>query len=238
MKKNIIIFMMGIVLLFSFTGCHNNKETSNADAVKFKEEYEALNNTKNEKNGKQHRVLDFDEDNSFIYTSASEIIKMMEDKENFVVYFGFASCPWCRSAIPTLMEVADDLELYPIYYVDVKEIRDTKVINEEGKVVTEKEGTEEYYQLLEKMDSVLENYTLTNQDGNEVETGEKRIYAPNIVSVIDGEAVELTDGISPNQTDAYMELTDKMKKESYDKIKSSIKSVAEIKNTCSTGTKC
>ena len=67
-----------------------------------------------------------------------------------------------------------------------------------------------------------EHFMLTDQNGNEVDTGKKRIYAPNIVAVVAGEVKEMTDGISGKQTDAYMELTSDMVQESYDKIKCSI----------------
>lgn len=236
MKKSITLLFVGIILI-SLTGCSNNNSEV-PDALKFKEEYEILNGDKNENNGKKYRTLKINEDNSIVYKSAGEIIEMMEHNETFVVYFGFASCPWCRSVIPTLMEVSNDLELYPIYYVDVLNIRDTMVIEEKGNIVTERQGTDEYYQLLEKMDSVLESYVLINEDGEEIDTGEKRIYAPNIVSVVDGKTLKLTDGISDNQDDAYMELTDEILEESYDKIKCSIQCVVDKKKTCSSKTKC
>lgn len=239
MKKSIIMVMLGMVLLFSFTGCSKKEESIEVtDAFKFKEEYELLNDTVNESNGKKYRTLEIDKNNSIIYKSADEIVGMMENDETFVVYFGFASCPWCRSIIKPLLEVADDLEISSIYYVDVKDVRDVMELDDDGNVVTKKEGTDAYYKLLEKMDSVLDEYVLMDEDGNEVSINEKRIYAPNIVSVIEGEAVELTDGISDRQTDGYMELTDEMEEESYEKIKCSIKCVVDAKEVCSAKTKC
>ena len=44
----------------------------------------------------------------------------------------------------------------------------------------------------------------------EVPIEEKRIYAPNIVLVKNGEAVKLITGLSPNETDPYQELTPEM----------------------------
>ena len=239
MKKSIIMVMLGMVLLFSFTGCSKKEESIEVtDAFKFKEEYELLNDTVNESNGKKYRTLEIDENNSIVYKTVDEIVDMMEDDETFVVYFGFASCPWCRSIIKPLLEVGDDLEISSIYYVDVKEVRDVMELDDDGNVVTKKEGTDAYYKLLEKMDSVLDEYILMDEDGNEVSTNEKRIYAPNIVSVIEGEAVELTDGISDKQTDGYMELIDEIEEESYEKIKCSIKCVVDAKEVCSAKTKC
>lgn len=233
MKKIIMIILLIVLLV----GCSSKGEQL-SDSLKFKEEYESLNDEKNENNGKKYRTLNIDGDNSFVYKEASDIVDMMDNKETFVVYFGFASCPWCRSIILPLIKVTNDLEIYRVYYVDVKEIRDTMTIDENGEIIIEKKGTDDYYQLMERLDSVLENYMLTDQNGNEVDTGKKRIYAPNIVAVVAGEVKEMTDGISGKQTDAYMELTSDMVQESYDKIKCSIECVADNKKVCSLKTKC
>ena len=91
---------------------------------------------------------------------------------------------------------------------------------------------------LEKMDNILEDYTITDNDGDEIKTGEKRIYAPNIVAVIDGDAVQLTDGVSSKQTDGYMNITNEMEEESYDKIKCAIECVADSKEICSAKKQC
>ena len=228
-----------VVIICLFAGCSSKEEnTLKNDSQKFKEEYEILNGEKNENNGKIYRSLKIDEDNNFIYKSAKDIIEMMEDEESFVVYFGFSSCPWCRSIIKPLIDVSSDLDIYPIYYVDVKDIRSTIVVNDEGKIEVKKEGTKDYYELLDKMENVLEDYTITDNDGDEIKTGEKRIYAPNIVAVIDGDAVQLTDGISSKQTDGYMDITNEMEKESYDKIKCAIECVLDSKEICSAKKKC
>lgn len=238
MMKKIIIVL--ILVVFILTGCGksgSDLKTDKSDAGTFKQEYEKLNGQENDK-GAKYRHIDIAEDNPFVYKDAADIVEMMEAKESFVVYFGFASCPWCRSVILPLISVAEDLGINTIYYVDVKEIRDVLVIDDNGKIVTSKEGSKDYYKLLEKMDAVLEKYMLTDNNKQEVDTLEKRIYAPNIVTVLDGEAVKMTDGISAKQTDAYMELNEEMLSESYDKIKCSIECILEKKEVCSAKTKC
>lgn len=240
MKKRMIMFTVLLVSLFMVTACNHQEanKVGQSDAEKFKEEYETLNGTTREKDGKTIRTIEISTDNPMVYADENEIIEMMEDEKSFVVYFGFSDCPWCRSAIPTLIEVAKDLGLDKIYYVDVKKIRDTMAIDEEGNVITETKGTDGYYGLLKKFDNVLDDYTLKDEDNNEVETGEKRIYAPNIVAVVEGNPVELTDGISEKQTDGYMELTNEMQEESYNKIKCTIQCVADENKTCSAKSSC
>ena len=156
---------------------------------------------------------------------------MMEEKKSFVVYFGFDSCPWCRSVVENVSKISKELD-EDIYYVDVKEIRDVYELDDENKPELTKEGDKNYLKLIKKLDSVLKEYTLTTDDDNEVKVGEKRIYAPNIVSIIDGSAKELTTGLSDKQTDGYMNLTDEMKQESYKKIKKIVQEVVNHNNTC------
>ena len=180
---------------------------------------------------KKYRTVKIDSKNKIVYSSAKEVLKMMEEKKSFVVCFGFDSCPWCRSVVENVSKISKELD-EDIYYVDVKEIRDVYELDDENKPKLTKEGDKNYLKLIKKLDSVLKEYTLTTDDDNEVKVGEKRIYAPNIVSIIDGSAKELTTGLSDKQTDGYMTLTDEMKQESYKKIKKVVQEVVNHNNTC------
>lgn len=237
MKKRSIFVILAVITLLIITGCTYEEKEKVSDAVKFKEEYESLNGEKVDGSDDVYREIEIPEDNPFVYADANDIITMMDNNETFVIYFGFAKCPWCRSVLPTLIDVSEELDLEKIYYVDVSEIRDKLDIDEDGKVITVKEGSEGYLGLLNRLDKVLEDYTLIYED-EEITTGEKRIYAPNVVSVVNGQAKELETGISGEQTDAYMELTDDMKKDTYNKFKCSIKCVLENKNSCSSKNAC
>ena len=203
--KKIIILLVGIMSIFFFAGCNSS---TTEDASKFKEEYESLNGQVREKDGKEIRTISIPDNNPMIYKEANDIVSLMDNKDTFLVYFGFSDCPWCRSVIPYLIEEAKNNNIKKIYYVDVKEIRDVLSISEEGKVIIDKEGTEGYYNLLKKLDNVLSDYNLVDSEGNKIDTNEKRIYAPNIVAVKDGKAIALTSGISEKQTNGYMELSD------------------------------
>lgn len=210
----LVLIALGVGIYYLFFKKVDNKVISE-DAIKFKEEYESLNDKTIESNGKVYRTVNISEDNPFVYKTAEEIAEMIENDESFIVYFGFKTCPWCRSVISTLDQVAHDKNIKKIYYVDVLDIRDTLTVNSKNKVETTKEGTEGYYKLLKLMDNVLEKYTLTNSKGKEIDTDEKRIYAPNVAVIIKGNAEKLVSGNSEKQTDAYMELTDEMVKETY-----------------------
>lgn len=237
MKRRSILVIIAIVILLIITGCSYDKKEEKADSLKFKEEYESINGDVIEGTDYKVRTLNIPEDNPIVYAEANDIISMMDNNETFVVYFGFNSCPWCRSVLPVLLDVAKDLNLKKIYYVDVKDIRDRLDVDEDGNIITVKEGSEGYIGLLARLDDVLEDYIL-EVDGKEIETEEKRIYAPNVVSIVNGKAKELETGISDELDDPFMELTDKIKKETYNKFKCSIKCVLENKNSCSSKHAC
>lgn len=231
--KKILIISLACVLAFTTTACSLFKKT---DAVKFKEEYESLNGEKSKKTGKINRSVNISKDNVFVYKKASDIVDAINNKETFAVYFGFSECPWCRSVISTLSEVATDIGIDEIYYVDVSDIRDELEVKN-GKVVTKKQGDKSYMELLKLLDNVLDDYTLTDDSDKEISTSEKRIYAPNVVSVVAGKAIKKDTGISDKQTNPYMKLTAKMKKETYNKFKCVLDCIVETNNTC-TKEKC
>lgn len=225
MKKKVLIILICVAILL-VAGCSAKEES---DALKFKKEYEALNGVEND-NGKIIRTLDISSDNPFVYQTAEEIVERMDNSESFVVYFGFAKCPWCRSMLEQLISSAQDHNIKTIYYVDVLEIRDIYEYKE-GELKRTKEGTKGYNDLIEKMAEVLSDYTLT-VDEEVLEVGEKRIYAPNVVAVVDGKATKMVEGISSLLTDPYMELTEEIKKESYDSFECLWKCLVEESTVC------
>ena len=233
MKKILII----IIIMFTLVGC-SNKEEVITDAIKFKNEYEELNDKKTNYGDYYYRSLNIDSDNPIIYKSAKEVLNMIDNKESFAIYFGFADCPWCRSVVETMISVSEELNISNIYYVDVKGIRDVLKINDNGEVITSKEGTDDYYKLLDKLSNILDDYILTSKEGKEVNTNTKRIYDPNIVAVVDGIATKMTTGISDKQTDAYMDLDEEIRQESYDIIKCTLEGLKEETTVCTMDNKC
>ena len=224
----IVTVLAAIVLVLNIQKVISNN--SQTDDIKFKEEYEKLNGTKNDQ-GKKYREITIDSKNKMVYKTTEEVLDLIDKKKSFVLYFGFDTCPWCRSVVPTLASISKELN-QEVYYIDVKDIRDTFELDDDNKPKLVKKGSKDYSKLLEKLESVLEDYTLTDSDNNEIKVGEKRIYAPSIVSVIDGKAKELTTGISDKQTDGYMKLTKEMEKDTYNKIKKVLKQVSDKNNTC------
>ena len=207
----IVTVLAAIVLVLNIQKVISNN--SQIDGIKFKEEYEKLNSKKNDQ-GKKYREITIDSKNKIVYKTTEEVLNLIDKKKSFVLYFGFDTCPWCRSVVPTLASISKELN-QEVYSIDVKDIRDTFELDDDNKPKLVKKSSKDYSKLLEKLEPVLEDYTLTDSDNNEIKVGEKRIYAPSIVSVIDGKAKELTTGISDKQTDGYMKLTKEMEKDTY-----------------------
>ena len=237
MKDN-KLFMIIVTVLAAVVLVLNIQKviTNNTDNIKFKEEYEKLNGKKNDQ-GKKYREITIDSKNKIVYKTTEEVLDLIDKKKSFVLYFGFDTCPWCRSVVPTLASISKELN-QKVYYIDVKDIRDTFELDDDNKPKLVKKGSKDYSKLLEKLEPVLEDYTLTDSDNNKIEVGEKRIYAPNIISVINGEAKELTTGISDKQTEGYMKLTKEMEKETYNKIKKVLKQVKDKNSTCDLDKEC
>ena len=215
MKNKILLILLLIVGMMSLTACGNKKEKM-SDALKFKEEYESFNGEKNDYF--KYRDLSINEKNPFVYTTAEDIVKRIENEETFIVYFGDPECPWCRSVIEQAIESANENSIEKIYYVRIwngfhnEILRDEYELKDEKPVIKSK-GTEAYYKLLEYFDKLLEDYTLTDENDNTVKTGEKRLFAPSFVSIKNGKAEELIEGISQKQENFNSELNEEVIKD-------------------------
>jgi thiol-disulfide isomerase/thioredoxin len=218
MKKKTILLMLLLAGVFTLTGCFNNndeKEEDKKSALTFKTEYEALNGKTN-KLGKENRSVTISENNKFIMSNAEEVLKMIENKETFYVYFGSELCPWCRSVIEKADQISRDNDIEKVYYVDIWDnegneiLRDKYELDENNNPKLVSEGTETYKKLLEYFKDFLDEYTIKDSNGNKIKVGEKRIFAPNFMFVNQGTIERFTDGTSKKQDDPFGKLTDEI----------------------------
>lgn len=215
MKKGSMIIII-IVFLFSiFMGYRyfeDKKETTSKDAVTFKKEYEALNNRVNPNNNKLYPEVSISNDNPVKYSSYDEIFEVLKSGTG-VIYFGFPECPWARNLVPVMLSAAKEVEIDTIYYLNIKDDRDVLMLNENDDIITEKEGNKKYFELVEKLDSILDDYILTDNDGKGVSTGEKRIYTPLLIFVKNGKIIAHHTDTVDSQTDPYVALNDRQSEE-------------------------
>lgn len=204
MKKTFMIILSILLVVLILFSLYYFVFKEKPDNLKFKEEYESLNDEVNN-SGKKNIDVKIDEDNLMKYSNFKEIMDVL-DEGTGIIYFGFPECPWCRNAVPVLIEAAKKNEIGQIYYFDASKIRDVKELKD-GKVVTTKEGTKEYYQLVDKLKDVLGPY-----EGLEDESI-KRLYFPTMVFVMGGKVVGTHIGTVDSQKDPYKGLTKKEKEE-------------------------
>ena len=115
MKKKVLLLSL-ILFAVLLTGCEKKtEEKKNKDALKFKEEAESFNGKSNDYFS--YRNITIPEDNPIVFSTDSEIVKKIENKETFIVYFGDPQCPWCRSVIEKAMKTAKENGVEKIYYV-------------------------------------------------------------------------------------------------------------------------
>ena len=209
MKKRslLLVLIIGCLIL---GGC-KVKET---DALKFKNDYESLNNKETTTTGVKYRSIKIDKDNPIIYTTFKDVTKKIANKDTFILYVGFSGCPWCRSVIPYVLKEAKKYDIDKIYYVNVREdntkesdLRGYYKVSEEGKVVYEVYPDKYYHDVLNTLNDFLTPYKVTDENNKEYETGENRLFAPTFIVYKKGKAKALDDCISEKQTDGYQKLT-------------------------------
>lgn len=224
MKKVVILLIISILLV---TGCTKKQLKVTKDEQKFKEEYESINGQK--QNDKEIMELNVPEENKISYIDSSEVLDIIKNKTG-VIYFGFPKCPWCRNLVPVLIDAAEEVELDKIYYANLLDERNTKTKNEDGEIIEEKKGSDNYYKLLELLDDKLGVY-----EGLDSEE-EKRLYFPTVLFVKNGHVEDIHIGTLDSQKDPYKKLTEKQEKELKSILTKAMKKTQSL--TCDTDKTC
>ncbi len=229
-----IIITITIVGLCIYAIMNNEKAEVKVenDTQTFIDIYEGLNGKEDEYRETNYLSINIDKNAEIFIKSDEEIVDIIEN-ESALIYFGFEDCPWCRNMIGTLTKVAAE-EDYPLYYVDIKEIRNSYSVVD-GEVVETKEGSAAYYEILALLDEHLSEYIISDEEDKEYDTETKRVYAPNVVGINNGEVVDflapgeeylgdpyedLTEEQEKNLSDRYNEMLDKITEEVCDLDKS------------------
>lgn len=186
-----------LLCAFALVGC------AQSDAFKFKTEYESLNGKENDK-GRDYVEITIDKENPIVYADIDTILEVIEG--NGIIYFGFAECPWCRNALPVLLEVAKEQNVEEIYYYDIQDIRDELELVD-GKINTVKEKAEDYKKIYDALYDSLNVYEGLNDDSI------KRLYAPTVVFVKYGKVVGLHESTVESQVDPSVPMSDSQKAE-------------------------
>lgn len=188
-NKKLIILIVSIVLIFAIFLVYilnlSNGNNLN-DAKKFKNEYEFYND-KLANNLQYYPRVNISKDNIVKYASIKDVFDIFNNKEDAVVYFGYADCSYCRHVVQLLLDTAKETKLDVIHYIDITKYWDVKVFDSDNKLITEKEANDGYYQLLDKIgSSFTEDYLILNRNFSYVKTGDKRLKVPLVLFITNG----------------------------------------------------
>lgn len=231
-KEKIIIIALPILCAVAAILSYLKLINTDVDSAKFKKEYESLNEKGIE--------IKISEDNPIVYADYDKLLEIIENGTG-IIYLGFPECPWCRNALPVLFDVAKENKVETIYYMNILNERDSYIVEDEELVYAtdeegnEKKGTEGYFKLLDALEEHLSDYVILFED-EEYETGEKRIYAPSVIFVRDGEVL----GIHVSTVDSHEDPRKKLTEEQYEELYTIYEDyIIETKGgTCSIGTSC
>ncbi len=184
MNKNVItgIILGIIVLILCYIAFNWEKETVidetpsytiTNDSLKFKKEFEANNDKKNKVN------ISIKNYSTVTYSSYEEIFKKLESDESYILFFASSTDENSRIMASVLVDKALTLK-QDIYYLDISNDMDTKELTKDGKIKTIKKGSDNYYELVKKLNGYLPAYKELNDDNV------KRIYLPAVVFIQKG----------------------------------------------------
>ena len=156
MKKRWII-VGSIILVFLLLGLYFNSK----DNFRFKFEYEMINRVELS-NGKKIKVSIPLENRVKYIKKYDDLIAFFKEKTG-VLYFGYSTCPWCRNAIPVLIDSVIENDITTLYYVDIKAFDFSKIKDE--------------------LYVILDEYLKVNNNG------EKVLAVPDVYVVKDGKIV-------------------------------------------------
>lgn len=191
MNKNVItgIILGIIVLILCYIAFNWEKETVidetpsytiTNDSLKFKKEFEANNDKKNKVN------ISIKNYSTVTYSSYEEIFKKLESDESYILFFASSTDENSRIMASILVDKALTLK-ENIYYLDITNDVDKKELTKDGKIKTIKKGSDNYYELVKKLNGYLPSYEGLKDDTI------KRVYIPTVVFVSKGKIIKMVN---------------------------------------------
>lgn len=230
MKKNIIIIISLIIVIgvmslgLIFMKTDNPKLNYTEDELAFKDEYEILNGTEVAENYVL-KTVNIDSDNNVKYVSDDEILDLLTNGTN-VIYFGWADCNWCRSVVPTLINVLKENDINTLNYYDFKKLRTAYENSNDTKKI-------EIYEKI--LDIIGEDITSVFAEDS-LRNGEKKILAPTVVFIKDGKYI----GLHFKSVDSQINSTDDLNETQIKELKNKYQILIDQleNNVCSTDEGC
>lgn len=131
-----------------------------------------------------------DENHVFYDMTVKDMISKMNEKDTFIVYFGFSKCPYCIQAMPILNTVAKEND-QTIGYINTRKDSSWESNTD----------IDDYNDVVDVLGEYLE-YD---------DEGKKHLYTPHVFFIKDGDVVYQYEGVSDTLRDIYQEGFDSLK---------------------------
>ncbi|TYR34491.1 hypothetical protein FXV77_15860 [Sphingobacterium phlebotomi] len=195
------IVWLGMMLIL-FLGCKDIKnQIRNKDVVISAEDVQHFKKELEDLNEKNDIVVSVPDSSRIVIADEDDILQL----QNGIVLFGWPSCPWFRNAVGPLLEFSAE-EKATIYYLNIKDIRDFKELQDD-EVVTTEEGSAGYRAILEKFHDILNPYTVLGIDSI------KRISSPTVLFIENGKGTHKVVSTVVSHTDSHTTLTPEQQQE-------------------------
>ncbi len=197
MNKKIAILLLSLAIIL--TGCSKKEDVS--DSLKFKQEYESLNGQKDDE-GLSYSTVEISSNCKVKYMTKDKITEVLTNGTH-VVYFGWPTCPYCRLAVPILLETIEEYSGISMYYYDIKELRDaysSDTNSEDGKLYSE----------------IVKIISFSECDLSTIDTfedGSLKLSASIMYFIKDGEIIGYHRGTVESHLNAYEPLEETQKEE-------------------------
>ena len=200
--KRIITLSVALLALILIIGYFRTNATE--DEIKFRREHEELNGVVNDNNN-TFSTMNLPKRNGISYATEEDVIDLLQQGTG-IIYFGFATCPWCRAALPEFFEVSSEFNQIDLLYLDIRYIRDLReLVNDE--IVIREQGSRGYREILSILGDKASIYRGLNDDNI------RRIYAPTFIFVRNGQIVGIHEGTVDSQDDPWTPLTTQQQNE-------------------------
>ena len=131
-------------------------------------------------------MSDYDGESRLVETDVNEMVKLINDKETFVVFFSFEECPYCNAIMPYVNKAAEDADMY-VGYIDTRS-------NPEWTNNMEIDG-------YDKVVKYFGDHLPEDEDGKD------HLYTPDMYFIKNGEVVARHDGVVEGADDPTVPLT-------------------------------
>lgn len=119
-KRIIFIFgvLIGLILLFMIgRSIYYNYFADDPSKIRY--EFNKYNKKKSKEDDERYPKVDISSDNLYVYTDDDEIINLINNKGDGVIFIGSPDCAYSRHIFQILHDTAKDTELEKILYLDI-----------------------------------------------------------------------------------------------------------------------